>query len=262
VCSCQHGAGCPSPGKHPRLRRGLTDASADPRHIVTWWQRWPDANIGLATGTVLDVCDIDTNAGLAAVLDLLAVVRPPGPLVRSGYGWHLWYASSGLPSRVGLLPGIDWRGRGGTIVAPPSRHHTGRRYLFQQPVTGALPPVPEPLRRLVLPPPPRLVPATAAEAITDLDRYTRAALDGELQRIRDAPRPHVRGGHRVAAGGRNTALHLAAFRLGQLAARGTVDQAAIWAQLTRAGIDAGLPDVEVHRTVASGWRAGIRRPRR
>jgi hypothetical protein len=266
VCSCRDQAECGSPGKHPRLRHGLTEASTDPTLIHAWWRRWPDANIGLATGTVLDVCDIDTNDSLAAVLDILGVIRPAGPLVRSGHGWHLWFAASDLPSRVAMLPGVDWRGRGGAIVAPPSRHASGRRYIFQQPWSSppALPACPGPLRRLVLPQPRAAVACTGHEvgAIADLDRYTQAALDGEIQRIHDAPRPVIRNGHRLSGGGRNNAVHLAAFRLGQLAARGDIDETAVQAQLIRAATDAGLSAAESRRTIASGWRAGLRRPRR
>ena len=265
VCSCRNRAECGSPGKHPRLQHGLRESSTSPALIRAWWRRWPDANIGLKTGTVLDVCDIDTNDGLAAILDILRVIRPAGPLVRSGHGWHLWFAASDLPSRVGLLPGVDWRGRGGYVVAPPSRHTSGRRYVFQQPWTSppALLACPEPLRRLVIPPPAAAVEAagTEAKAIADLDRYTQAALDGELQRIRDAPRPVIRNGQRLRGGGRNNAVHLAAFRLGQLAARGHIDEAAVRQRLTNAATDVGLSVTESRRTITSGWRAGLRRPR-
>ncbi|MBG0568796.1 bifunctional DNA primase/polymerase [Actinoplanes aureus] len=263
TCSCRDRNRCDSPGKHPRLRHGLLDARTDPALIHQWWQRWPDANIGLATGTVLDVCDVDTGDALATVLDVLGVVRPDAPLVRTGYGWHLWYAASDLPSRVGLLPGVDWRGHGGLIVAPPSLHTTGRRYTFQQPWTTApdLPACPPPLRRLVLPPPPLTTPGDTP-SITHLDRYAQAALTGEIQRIRQAPRPHIRNGRRLTGGGRNNALNLAAFRLGQLAANGAIDEATVWHQLTDAALRVGLDAAEAHRTIRSGWKAGLQRPRR
>src|SRR5882724_4102075 len=87
TCSCHEGPECASAGKHPRLRHGLLDASSEPARVRAWWRRWPHANVGLATGTVLEVCDIDTGAALRTVLDLLDVVRPPGPLIRTGSGW-------------------------------------------------------------------------------------------------------------------------------------------------------------------------------
>ncbi|MFI7598249.1 bifunctional DNA primase/polymerase [Actinoplanes sp. NPDC049681] len=262
VCSCRAGAACGSPGKHPRVRRGLHDASRQPQVIRSWWSRWPHANIGLVTGTALDVCDIDTNTGLRVVLDLLDVVRPPGPLIRTGSGWHLWYAADELPSRVAVLPGVDWRGRGGLVVAPPSLHHTGTRYTFQQPwQNGDLPECPPQLRALVLPAPP--APAgPPSTPIADLDRYLRAALDGEAERVRRAPRPMISGGRRISGGGRNDALNRAAFRLGQLAANTPMDEAAVRRELTEAALSTGLGRAEVQRTLSSGWRAGLRHPRR
>ena len=262
VCSCRAGAACGSPGKHPRVRRGLHDASRQPQVIRAWWSRWPHANIGLVTGTVLDVCDIDTNSGLHVVLDLLDVIRPPGPLIRTGSGWHLWYAAEGLPSRVAIAPGVDWRGRGGLVVAPPSLHTTGTRYTFQQPWQHPyLPVCPPQLRALVLPAPPPPVSPPAAP-IADLDRYVQAALAGEAERVRRAPRPVTSGGRRISGGGRNDALNRAAFRLGQLAAHTPMDETAVRRELTEAALSTGLGRTEIQRTLSSGWRAGLRHPRR
>ncbi|MEV6527137.1 bifunctional DNA primase/polymerase [Longispora sp. NPDC051575] len=266
VCSCRTGPGCPSPGKHPRLRHGLRDASADPGQVAAWWRRWPDANVGLVTGSVLDVCDADTGAGLATVLDVLDVIRPDGPVVRTGQGWHLWFAPSGLPSRVGFVLNVDWRGQGGLVVAPPSVHATGARYTFTQPFRHGLP-LPEPpdrLRELVLHRPAAQVDVwtPAVSGIGDVDAYGLAALDGEVRRVRDAPRPLYRDGRRVRAGGRNDALNIAAFKLGQLSERTGLDRHVVWPALTDAARAAGLGQAEAGRTIASGWRAGLRHPRR
>ncbi len=260
-CSCHAGPACGSAGKHPRLRHGLHDASGQPQIIRGWWQRWPDANIGLATGQVLDVCDIDTNDGLRQVLDILEVIRPPGPLIRTGNGWHLWYSADNLPSRVAFLPGVDWRGHSAMVVAPPSLHANGTRYTFQQswPDT-ALPACPPKLRTLVLPAP--RAPSTAPGPIADMNRYTQAALDGEADRVRSAVRPVIRDGRRISSGGRNDALNRAAFRLGQLAATTSVDEAEVRRRLTDAALSTGLGRAEVQRTITSGWRAGLAHPRR
>ncbi|WP_184833183.1 bifunctional DNA primase/polymerase [Allocatelliglobosispora scoriae] len=260
-CSCRGRAECTSPGKHPRLRHGVWEASTDARLIRSWWRRWPTANIGLATGGTLDVCDVDSDSGLLAVLDALGTARAAGPTVRTGHGWHLWFAPTGLPSRIGFLPGVDWRGCGGSVVAPPSLHAGGRRYHFTQPWSpgGELPPCPPALRQLATP---RQHPVTAAAAdVADLDRYAQAALEGEIARILAAPRPVVRRGERVSGGGRNNAVNIAAFKLGQLAAAGALDEAAVRARLTDAALAAGLNLEEARRTIASGWRAGLRHPR-
>lgn len=47
-CSCRRA--CPHPAKHPLSRHGLRDGSSDPKLIRAWWDRWPWANIGIATG--------------------------------------------------------------------------------------------------------------------------------------------------------------------------------------------------------------------
>ncbi|MET8530237.1 bifunctional DNA primase/polymerase [Micromonospora sp. NPDC005172] len=262
-CSCRRALACPSPGKHPRLRHGLRDASTDPALVRQWWTRWPDANIGLATGSLLDVCDIDTADGLRTVTAILDNAPSKGPVVRTGSGWHLWFAATGHANRVGVIPGVDWRGRGGLVVAPPSLHPTGRRYTFTQQFDRVLPDCPPALRRLLSPPPaPVPEPATATPGrIDDPDRYGLAALNGEIGRILTAPRPVIRGRQRIIAGGRNTALHLAAFRLGQLAAHDGLDAQVVWPRLTEAAHTVGLSADEARATIASGWRAGLRRPR-
>lgn len=261
-CSCYLGPQCESAGKHPRLVHGLREASADAGQVRSWWRRWPHANIGLATGSMLDVCDIDSNTGLRRVLDLLDVVRPASPLVRTGNGWHIWYAA-GLPSRIGLLPDVDWRGTGGTAVAPPSLHANGSRYAFVQPwIPGmVLPECPESLRRLVVPPAPVREPLVRA-GIADTSSYAQAALDGEVRRVLEAPRPLYRGRERLRAGGRNNSLNVAAFRLGQLAAAGGLDASVVWPRLLDVALSVDLRPAEAQRTIRSGWYAGLRHPRR
>ena len=56
ACSCGRDCGRDA-GKHPRLRNGVKGASSDRETIEEWWRQWPDANVGIATGTppVLDI---------------------------------------------------------------------------------------------------------------------------------------------------------------------------------------------------------------
>jgi hypothetical protein len=86
ACSCPRGRYCDRPAKHPLVWHGVKDASRDPAQLQRWWQRWPDANIGLATGIVFDALDIDGLAGMAALRDHLSALdrRHPGPLVATG----------------------------------------------------------------------------------------------------------------------------------------------------------------------------------
>jgi integrase len=152
-CSCADPA-CPDPGKHPRLRGWQRLATADPVVVGEWWRRWPEANLGLATGRQFDVLDLDGTQGVEALRAVLSIAptEHPGPVARTGGGgWHLLYAPTGLGNRVRLAPGVDWRGRDGLIVAPPSQHTSGHRYTWVRPLTAGLSEVPAALRRLLAP---------------------------------------------------------------------------------------------------------------
>jgi bifunctional DNA primase/polymerase-like protein len=131
-CSCRNGPTCDRSAKHPLVGHGVNDATTNQAQLERWWQRWPDANIGLATGVVFDALDVDGPTGLAALRQLArtADLRLPGPLVRTGGGgWHYWFAPTGLGNRPPRgLPRVDWRGKGGCALAPPSRHVSGGTY--------------------------------------------------------------------------------------------------------------------------------------
>jgi len=111
---------------------------ASAREISDWFQRWPDANVGIVTGRVsrLVVVDIDVHHG--GLESLAKLERVHGPLARTveastgGGGRHLYFAhpDGTLRNRVGLHPGIDLRADGGCVVAPPSVHPSGRRYAW------------------------------------------------------------------------------------------------------------------------------------
>jgi len=148
VCTCGDET-CPSSGKHPRLWNGLTGASSDPATVGAWWQRWPYANIGLRTGDGRVVLDVDTAKGGAGTLAELE--RQHGKLPKTaevltgGGGRHIWFSHGGSEVRnsAGRLgPGLDVRADGGYVVAPPSRHATGRRYLWTRPLERGIAAVP------------------------------------------------------------------------------------------------------------------------
>jgi hypothetical protein len=247
-CSCRR-PGCDRPGKHPRLRHGLTDASSDLRQVDLWWQRWPEANIGLRTGIVMDVVDVDSDEGRHALAHLTGDCATAGPVARTGSGgWHLWVRPTGEGNRVRLLPGVDWRGAGGYVVAPPSRHASGATYRWlRRPEAVELPPCPPALRELLAGPP---APRWPAAGIHHPDRYAEAALAAETERVAAA-----------VVGTRNDTLNRAAFALGQLVGAGLLDAATVRRELTAAARHAGLGRGETARTIRSGLTAGVRRPR-
>ena len=142
ACSCGR-AECPSPGKHPRTRHGVKDATSDPDQIRKWVRRWPDSNIALATGrdayngAGLLVVDIDLPDGPDSVQRLYDEGKVfPATLTQttgSGGVHYLFSVPPGqsVPNVVGLEPGIDIKGDGGYIVVAPSRHASGGRYVWQ-----------------------------------------------------------------------------------------------------------------------------------
>jgi hypothetical protein len=244
-CSCDKGVRCERPGKHPRLRHGLTEASTDPRRLELWWQRWPSANVGLRTGVTMDVADIDSAEGWHGLCHLLGGALPPGPRVRTGSGWHLWFSPTGFGNRVGLLPGLDWRGAGGYVVAPPSVHTAGGDYRWVRRPGETLPTAPAALLGLIEGPPA----PEAHRPIAHPDRYAMAALSAEADRVARAP-----------AGTRNDTLNRAAFALGRLVGAGLLDTTRTIRELEAAAWFAGLGRAETRRTIRSGLTAGRRAP--
>lgn len=130
-CTCGN-PDCPRPGKVPWTPHGFKDASTHEQTIRAWWTRWPDANIGFATGRYV-VLDVDGPEGEAALAELEAKHEklPATLAVRTGKGRHLYFAANGARVRnsAGKLgPHIDVRGYGGYVILPPSLHENGTRY--------------------------------------------------------------------------------------------------------------------------------------
>jgi hypothetical protein len=252
-CSCGR-RDCPKPGKHPRSRHGLHGASTNAARVRAWWAAWPNANVGVATGRLV-VVDVDDARGRAALAMLERAHRrlPPTLTAASGRGAHLYFRAGAqrVANSVGRLgAGLDVRGRGGYIVAPPSLHADGHRYRWSvQHRPASLPSwlaelltrAARPARRTALPDP------TAGDRRR---RYFVAALRGELADVA-AARP----------GTRNDTLNRAAFRLGQLAAAGHGGREELAGPLLAAALAAGLTEAESLATINSGLTAGQRHPR-
>lgn len=117
--------------------RGVSDALADVGLVDRVWARHPRANVGIATGYRVDVIDQDGPAGAlswarigraGAWPRVLGVVCTP----RAG-GVHRYVAATGARNGAHLDDGLDYRGRGGYVVAPPSTVD-GRRYAWVIPL--------------------------------------------------------------------------------------------------------------------------------
>jgi putative DNA primase/helicase len=131
-CTCGHDCG-KNAAKHPRVKGGYKVATVDARQIEAWWHKWPDANVGIATGSIsgIVVIDIDGAEGLASLQE---IVNRHGPLprtamVRTTRGWHLYFrVPTGTAISCSTGRGLDVRGDGGYVAAPPSVHATGHVY--------------------------------------------------------------------------------------------------------------------------------------
>jgi hypothetical protein len=131
------------------------------------WRRHPEDNIGIATGrpSGVDVLDVDVDKdGLGTFRDLRQRYGEPEKtaLVQTGSGgYHLFFDHVGAVanSQGRLGAGLDVRGDGGYVVAPPSLHRSGRRYRWVRPPWDDCTPKPPPdwLAALMRPPPPRTV---------------------------------------------------------------------------------------------------------
>ena len=121
---------CLPRGKVPLVPHGCLDATSDARTIRRWWARWPGANLGLATGGGLLVLDVDPRHGGDAGLAALEALPATREALTGGGGRHLYLRATG-PVRCSagrLRPGLDVRGEGGYVVAPPSVHPSGALY--------------------------------------------------------------------------------------------------------------------------------------
>jgi DNA-binding transcriptional ArsR family regulator len=132
----------PCRGKEPLTEHGFHDASTDIETVLAWWKRWPTANVAVRTGVQsgLVVLDVDAGGG-AGSLRRLEVERGKLPAtaeaLTGGGGRHYLFRHPGQEVRnsAGKLgTGIDVRGDGGYIVAPPSVHESGRVYRWIRPL--------------------------------------------------------------------------------------------------------------------------------
>jgi hypothetical protein len=237
VFPCQPGGKAPL-GK--LVPHGVLDATTDPDLIGWWWQQSPVANVAIATGSpAVDVVDFDVTGGrpgpasLARLRDAgllagsVATVRTP-----SG-GLHAYFAGTEQGNGSLRRHGVDFRGRGGYVVAPASVVD-GRPYelVAHRPATGKVVDW-QAIRQLLEPP----------------------------QNPRN-PQNHRAGDHsglvqwvaQLQPGGRNEGLYWAACRAVESGA-----DAQTFADLVSAAVAVGLPEAEAARTVRSAQRTGVAR---
>ena len=235
---------CTPGGKVPACLRGVHAATTDADAITAWWTANPSANVGIACGSSgLYVVDFDQESPLRASLAPTYVVRTPRG------GSHHYYTHDGdLPNSASKMgPGVDTRGRGGYVVAPPSVVN-GAGYQVEE--DNPVAPLPAWVESLIV----KHNAVTRVELSAPTERpsnaYVNAALEDEANNVATAQE-----------GTRNDTLNRAAFSLGTLVSAGVLDQELARSRLMDAATAAGLDETEAHKTIASGLSAGFKHPR-
>lgn len=218
------------------------------------WEQSPRANIGVNCGlSGLLVVDLDGDAGRDNWADIAA--RHGGhetTLVvdTGGGGLHIYFNGAG-PSTVGrIAPGVDTRGSGGYVIAPPSLHANGRRYRFANNPAAPIADAPEWLLELLAPPPRRPADHIPTQRIrlpshAESTPYGHRALEGLCAQVANAPE-----------GSRNHELFNRTLRATRLALAGESNLNYATEMLLDAALTAGLKPDEAHRTIKSAIAIG------
>ncbi|MGX0977204.1 putative DNA primase/helicase [Roseovarius sp. MBR-51] len=247
-------------------------ATSAPETIRGYWQEFPAALLGITTGadSGFFVIDADTPEGhdKDGVGTLRGWVEDHGPLpdtieatTPSG-GWHVYFRWPDdleiRNSESKLASGIDVRGEGGMVLAPPTiKPGTGKAYRWKNPPGFFdLGDCPEwLLNKIRATQAPKLSERAISSGGLQIDTGTATAwaekaLRDELVKLFAAPE-----------GRRNGALNSCAFNLGQIVAGGELTEATVKARLSAAAAGIGLEPGEIAATIESGFQAGAKTPR-
>jgi hypothetical protein len=255
--------------KQPLTANGFRNATTDPAVVNVWWSRWPDALIGVPTGRAIsavvldvDVKRLDAN-GFDSLADLGHAIIPDTPVVHTASGGlHIYFEPPGHLEihntaghrGAGIVPGLDWRRRGGYVIVPSpgSGYEWDPHWNFD---TVALAPVPAAL----FPREPERLAAAArpVRPTAGLSPYAEAVLDSACRRIIAAP-----------AGQQEVILNAECFAIGTRAgARGIppafARQALIYAARQIPDYDHRRPwrARDIENKVNRAFAQGMQRPR-
>lgn len=246
ACSCGDPK-CHSIGKHPRPKNGYKAATTDEDQILAWWQRWPDANIGISCAdSGIVVIDIDPRNGGNETWKRIEGDHflSKTPVARTGGhkdGRHIYMTyKADLPAKLG--PGVDVK-KNGYVIAPPSKHASGRKYEWITALNGVAPIEP-----------PSWVRPVGGITVEQTDSTLNACIT-----IRDRWLDNVQA---AREGERNNTLNKAAWVIGGLLHLGKLDEGECSEMLADAARFCGLDDIEAEKTIRSGLRGGQEQPLR
>lgn len=279
-------------------------ASLEEKKIRAWWKRWPKAMIGVPTGLRSGFVAIDLDPREHGADEMLASLRKwstggralPACAVsrtRSG-GLHLLFAMPAETNEKGnpcgnknnlfkkiedvappIASHVDVRGEGGYIIVPPSRMAEGTGYEWEVEPDGALPELPERLRKLILREDGF---GTGKRAAPERDDRLRSAATGgnAVQSGNEAEDDAVakyvaaalinqrRKAATAGQGERNQALYLAALALGNFISAGALSEGLVKRELRDAAAESGLSgddgEEATLKTIESGIEAGKAHP--
>jgi hypothetical protein len=270
---------CQPSNKAPYTANGFKDATTDPETIKAWWARWPDAMIGVAMGSRSGVWALDPDApkaeGDADGVLYWATLCAKHPKVFThthltpGGGRHKlfkWNPDRPVGNREGFLKGkgINVRGEGGYIIAPPSARFDGKRYEIESPTDfWNFAEAPDWLHDLLDPPAAPPQPSISQRALAQVARpngngdhrkYAEAAPRSEAAAVASAP-----------DGQMNNTLNNAALKLGQLVGAKLLTEQEVTQALYNAAEQSGHVHYKgaraTYATINSGLQAGVKEPR-
>jgi len=107
----------------------LQDDRVEPHEIDSWWMEWPTANVGIITGRISNLLVFDVDSEDARVFVKRRGI-PTTPIAKTSKGVHIYlqYPPVLVGNQSDAKLGLDIRGEGGYVVAPPSIHETGVTY--------------------------------------------------------------------------------------------------------------------------------------
>jgi putative DNA primase/helicase len=269
-CCCPKSFECTRAGKHPREEGWQKRATTDP----SWWRElaegeinpvswFPQANIGIALDDTFAL-DMDPDNGGDTTLEQIqerlgkGYEMPETVIVQTGSGGrHFWFLQpEGKPvGNPKFRRGLDLKGRGGYLVAPPSVSGKGRYAFIDKhdlmPAPAAawlLDAIAEGEKQQ------RGEPSRLSSGVIPTGRiraYRKAALERNARELAEAP-----------SGDRNNTLNRCAFALGQLAPAGITNEDECREVLYEAAARCGMRFAGdgVEATFNSGWRSGMTEP--
>lgn len=236
---------------HPVLApSGLKNATQDPKEAASWWEKAPEAGLGLLPPEEVLVLDADSEEALQGLIATFRLGHAPRVRTPRG-GGHIYLRlprGLSLPARAGALPGVDLRGMGRAYLVAPPTEIGGRAYRYEVPLQpkDRLPLAPTALLKAL---PKEEGPPSPPPVVGDPSpKRLRGLLESYARKVAQAP-----------VGTRHATLLRYSLAAGGLIPHGLSPDLA-WSVLLEAGLASGLPRGEVAATLRWGLERGAKAP--